>query len=343
MSTATTGVRKITFKFHPLPSPRASVVEKSEGGARRRYLEGVSSGISLDGHGERMTEHAIRSFVEQANSGNILLYPDHHDVNYSEDIGKLVSFHVDEAMDWYTSYRLYDSGDGVGPVKLEKIDDIWKQANGLPPYDNPRSFGFSIEGDIPDGGLNYMDSQGRRVIDEVKLTGVVLVRNPAYRTSVASAVMKALGLPEAKAIRKALAGGLQDAIAENAAQRDYYDEKYQLQDALEDYIGTIMGSAEPDKEDRLRSVLGEYTELMLRCILGHPEVFRTEDDSEGETALPSPSKVYESEAPAAGESRLARLIRLHGAIQKIAARLKEGSDAENQPVRSADAPHGDAQ
>src|SRR5690242_12360893 len=201
---AVVGVRKIRFDFHPASQQDAFSVRKQDGG-EGRWLEGVTSGTGLDGHGERMTERCIESFRRQAKSGDVLLYAGKHDVNYTEDIGRLAEHSIDEAMDWHTAYRLHE---GIGPVKQEVVDTVWAQANGLPPYTKPRGFGFSIEGDIPDGGILYMDEAGRRVIDDVRLTGVVLVRNPAYRTSVAHAVMKALGLPTSQEIRKALTGSL---------------------------------------------------------------------------------------------------------------------------------------
>ena len=43
-------------------------------GKKRRYLKGCSSGMKVDGHGERMTKNCIKNMQEQAKSGNILLY-----------------------------------------------------------------------------------------------------------------------------------------------------------------------------------------------------------------------------------------------------------------------------
>ena len=184
---------KIAFHFHPFEyDSKSHVIEKSIDGVKKRYLKGVSSGIKIDGHGERMTEKCIKSFMDQANSGDVLLYPDIHGIKQSEDIGILTKASVSPIGDWETEYKLYDESDGVGQNKLEVIDTIWKQLNGIAPYSKPLQKGFSIEGFIPDAGVQ-MSQTGKRVIDNVELDGVVLVPRPAYQDSVANAVYKALG------------------------------------------------------------------------------------------------------------------------------------------------------
>ena len=81
---------RFSFHFHPKGfEDKTHAVLKEEGGYKRRYLVGIASGKSIDGHGERMTEKAIGSFQNQAKSGNILLYEGQHGVNYIDDIGKL--------------------------------------------------------------------------------------------------------------------------------------------------------------------------------------------------------------------------------------------------------------
>ena len=139
-----------------------------------------------------MTENAVNSFMGQANSGNVLLYEGQHGVNYIDDIGKLTSADIIKGGDWFTEFRLYDDLDKMGGVTLEKADKLWQQVNGFPPYNHPIQKGFSIEGEIPDGGIVSMDTTGKRVIDDVLLDGVVVVPRPAYKDSIASAVYKAL-------------------------------------------------------------------------------------------------------------------------------------------------------
>lgn len=169
--------RRIRFKFHPLDFEKnLHAVEKSiNGGQKRRYLMGVSSGEKLDGHGERMTQKCIKSFMDQANRGAILLYADRHDVNYTDDIGILSGARVLNDGDWETTFRLYDQEDGLGDNTIQKADKLWRQVNGLAPYPHPLQKGFSVEGYIPDDGIVEMSEDGRRVMDNVVLDGVVVV------------------------------------------------------------------------------------------------------------------------------------------------------------------------
>src|SRR4030042_2581287 len=82
--------RKIHFKFHPFQvESKGHYLEKAEGGAKRRYLRGVSSGIMRDGHGTRRTLKAIEGMHEQGRSGSVLLYAGIHGVNFIDDLGKL--------------------------------------------------------------------------------------------------------------------------------------------------------------------------------------------------------------------------------------------------------------
>ena len=329
---------RLAIDFHPANPKGPFTVTKQVGGAKRRYLQGVTSGPSIDGHGERMTERCIESFRNQANSGDILLFAGKHDVDYTDDIGRLAQFDILENGDWYTAYVLHELGAGaVGPVKMETVETVWAQSNGLPPYKVPFGFGFSIEGDIPDGGILFMDEQGRRVIDDVKLAGVVLVRNPAYRTSVAHAVMKALGLPTTQEIRKALSGGLLEAAERKEEERDYWDAKFQLADALEEMVSTIMQSPDPDKQDQLRDVFAQYSDLMVGLITEHPSAFQETGQDDGDAA---PSRVYEAETNQRQDLH-AWIVSAKAQLDKICARLRQegASNAEEQ----SDGPHGDVQ
>lgn len=187
----------VKFNFQPYHiDSREHVVEKSERGMKRKYVRGVASGIREDGHGERMTSNCIKSFSNQANSGDILLYPDVHGIQFTKDIGILVSHEVQPNGDWFIENRLYDEGDDVGQGTLETIDKLWKQLNGLPPYKVPKQKGFSIEGYVPNESILQVNKEGTgRVMDDVQLDGVVIVPRPAYQDSIAHAVYKALGEP----------------------------------------------------------------------------------------------------------------------------------------------------
>jgi hypothetical protein len=247
-------------------------VEKDSGGVKRRYLEGIASGIYVDGHGERMTQHCIESFQQQAKSGDILLYEGLHGVNFIDDIGTLVDSEITPNGEWHVSFRLYDEADGVGPNKLERVNDVWKQAVGLPPYKKPKVRGFSIEGDIPEGGIKSVDESGRRVMDDVKLDGVVLVNRPAYQASMAHGVYKALGELPPWIVRKSLKGALESKLEAASAKEEYWQKYYQLQDALDSEIKRVM-SGEVDVPALLEELFREYSALAIDLILKYPQMY----------------------------------------------------------------------
>ena len=270
-------IKRFSFHFHPKGfEDKTHAVEKEEGGQKRRYLIGIASGKSIDGHGERMTEKAIGSFQNQARSGNILLYEGQHGVNYIDDIGKLTNSDITEDGHWETEFRLYDEVDKMGGVTLEKADKLWRQVTGLPPYNHPIQKGFSIEGEIPDGGIVSMDMTGKRVIDDVTLDGVVVVPRPAYKDSIASAVFKALGLPKPWNLQKNLGSTLREKLDEDDARDLYFKKKYQIDEALETEIRSIMAGSFPDYREPLNMLFDEYSDLMVRIILESKDLFLEE-------------------------------------------------------------------
>ena len=270
-------IKRFSFHFHPKGfEDKTHAVEKEEGGQKRKYLIGIASGKSIDGHGERMTEKAIDSFQNQARSGNILLYEGQHGVNYIDDIGKLTGSSITEDGHWETEFRLYDDLDKMGGVTLEKSDKLWRQVNGLPPYNHPIQKGFSIEGEIPDGGILSMDMTGKRVIDDVTLDGVVVVPRPAYKDSIASAVFKALGLPKPWNLQKNLGSTLREKLDEDDARDLYFKKKYQIDEALETEIRSIMAGSFPDYREPLNMLFDEYSDLMVRIILESKDLFLEE-------------------------------------------------------------------
>ena len=281
---------RIAFKFSPYEfEKRNHAVEKSdENGVRRRYLLGISSGTALDGHEERMTEKCIKSFSEQANSGTILLYPDTHGIKQSDDIGILTAQKILDNGDWFTEYRLYDSLDNIGAVKQEKIDTIWNQLKGLPPYAKPLQKGYSIEGYIPVDGIlsaqkNDDGSLSKRVLDNVLLDGVCLVPRPAYQPSVASAVYKALHelLPQKiDRIQKKINKNLNDILDNKEAKSNYFHKKYQIQDALEEIIENIMKGDDFEKQKQLEIAFDEYKQLMIGILLQSESTFLNENENE---------------------------------------------------------------
>lgn len=268
---------RISFHFQPKGFENKShAILKEDGGNERRYLTGIASGLDIDGHGERMTEAAVKSFQEQSKSGNILLYEGQHGVNFVDDIGKLVDSNVTESGEWVCEFRLYDELDNMGGVTLEKADKLWRQVNGIAPYDHPLQKGFSIEGEIPEGGIVSMDMSGKRIIDDVTLDGVVVVPRPAYKDSIATAVYKALGLKTPWKIRKNLTHTLQEKIDEEDARDAYFKRKFQLDSALEEEIRGIMIQTFPDLREPLNMVFDEYRDLMVRLIMESEDMFLEE-------------------------------------------------------------------
>lgn len=273
--------RDIKFHFHPYEFDNGNhTIEKSDNeGRQRRYLAGIASGLNVDAHGERMSEKCIKSFMDQSNSGDILLFPDAHGIKESDDIGILTKAEIMPSGDWYTEFRLYDKYDEIGQQKLEKCDTIWKQTCGLPPYKRKRQKGYSIEGIIPDesivaGSLGEID---RSIIDDVMLDGVVLVPRPAYKDSIATAIYKALG--ETTPHRRE---SIQTTIRENVELQDledaYYKHKWQYLDALEQNIEMIMTKKNNNKLEELKILFDEFGSLMTNLVLNSERMFAGEQD-----------------------------------------------------------------
>lgn len=235
--------QKISINFSPFKGGNGtSSVEKSLGGTKRRYIEGVASGVDIDGHGERMTDNAINSFMRQANSGDLLLYADVHGIKSSEDIGILDKAEILPNRDWFVSFRLYDSSDGIASRNLEIADMIWKQVNGLPPYSTPREKGFSVEGTIPDGKIKEVTTDGKRVIDDIELDGVVIVPKPAYQASIAQAVMKAIDHEPSPFLAR---------LSNINPASSNVTKRLHIQGAFEETLLEVTKSGDPNKISRL--------------------------------------------------------------------------------------------
>lgn len=231
----------------------------------RRYLEGVTSGLEVDHHGERMTEKCIKSFMDQANSGDVLLYPDIHGIRSSKDMGILEKAAILENGDWYTKYRLYDENDfnpGLHREKLATNDTLWRQINGLPPYNHAKSFGFSIEGIANDD--NIIKTGMGTAMDGVELDGVVLVPRPAYPYSVANAIAKALGDISIGDTSQSV-NSIQTKLQEVEAQNDYYDQKFQIDMAFNDLIDECL--KEEPSEEKLIKYFDDYRDAMIPVLL----------------------------------------------------------------------------
>ena len=274
-----TSERKITFDFRQrkLDSGLYGVEKAESDGVKHRYLEGIASGIFTDGHGERMTQHCIESFQSQAKAGDILLYAGKHGVDFADDIGRLVGSEITPHGEWAVSFRLYDESDGFGPNTIEKADKVWRQATGLPPYTKAKSRGFSIEGDIPEGGIKSVDGSGKRVMDDVTLQGVVYVEKPAYAASVAHAVYKALEVQPPWKVRKSLQSSLESKMQAAGAREEYWRKYYQLQDALDSEIKRIV-STSVEAESELNDLFVEYSKVAVSLILEYPQMYMNETE-----------------------------------------------------------------
>lgn len=283
----------IPFHIHPYKFEEGlHAVEKSDDlGRRRRYLVGYSSGMKIDGHGERMTKSCIDYMQEQARKGSILLYEGQHGVTHSMDLGKLVNSSITPLGEWVTEYRLYDEGDGFAPgsLTLERADKLWKQVNGLPPYvdetgaPKPLQKGFSIEGYIPESGIIEMSDTGQRVIDKVDLDGVLVTPRPSYQDSVITAVYKALDeLPPQKRISftESIRGKFINKIEEEERKSNYYSQRYKLDDALNESIEDIVNRGGQLK-DKLELLMREYSIMLIELIISSTDVFfRPEDQAD---------------------------------------------------------------
>jgi hypothetical protein len=227
--------------------------------------------------------------MEQANSGNVLLYTDVHGIRSSEDIGILTKAEILDDGNWYTEYRLYDESDGVDSRSVDIAAKVWKQLRGDPPYKTPLQKGFSVEGYIPEGGILSAEksadgSTSRRIIDEVLLDGVVLVPRPAYQDSIASAVYKALGeMSPAKEehIKKSIQSTFSQALNGQEIENQFFKTRYLLGDALEESVQKVMRRKGDDTvRDQLDLVFKEYSGLMIASILKSQDLFNEQDKEE---------------------------------------------------------------
>jgi hypothetical protein len=285
--------KKIPFHFHPYNFEKnGHTVTKSEQGETRRYLIGVSSGLVEDAHKDRMSKRCVESFLEQMNAKDILLYPDKHEIEDSNDIGILSYGDILKNGDWYTEYRVHEESDGIGMQKTEKIENIWKRIKGLPPYTKPKQKGFSIEGIIYEKDI-IKDELGKQVLDYVDLDGVILVPRPAYIHSMANAVFKALGeLPtwEAEKIKTDTQGKLHDIVQQQELHNAYWDKKYSLNGALQELITNIMSDQRELKSDRLQLVFNEYRDSMIDLLLASKDLFL--DDSKDSEYINKKDKIF---------------------------------------------------
>ena len=276
-------IKRISVHCHPFEFEKGQhILEKVDKGIKRKYLRGVSSGIMVDGHGERITLKGIESMHNQAESGDILLYKALHGVDFSEDIGILVNSEIIHNRDWFTEYRLYDEMDfEPGCNKLQSVGVVWRQLNGIKPYKKKAEKGFSIEGIIPDDAIvdAKIDKAGNmmnRVIDDVLLDGVVLVNRPAYTESFALAVTKALGelLPNhAEILKKSFSSLMYQKLQERQETDNFYDQFWSMRQVLEDQIHEIMKRPDTRNREKLNILTQEYSALLIELVMKYSDIF----------------------------------------------------------------------
>ena len=264
-------MRTINLSYKPyLFADRKHAVEKSIDGQKHRYLCGVASGSKMDAVGDLMTPECVQYFHEQATIKNVLLFTDVHGIAETQDIGILTKSEILGSGDWYVEFRLYDESDGIGQAKLDTIDTLWKQVNGLPPYPKPMQKGFSIEGFAreDEGDVKVNPLTGKKVFHRVNLKGAVVVPDPAY-ASVATAIYKSLEMNPPWVIN-----AFKSMISTDELSNTYYKQHYKYQDALEDEIERIMTRGEVNnKLEALRTLFSEYSQTMIDLVLQSSAMF----------------------------------------------------------------------
>lgn len=276
--------KAIKFNFHPYDfDNKGHVISKAdETGEKRRYLKGIASGTKWDAHDERMTKDCIKSFHNQATSGQILLYADVHGIKATEAIGVLEKSEVSNTGDWIIKVRLWDEidkEDGLPQPVIDKAQTAWMMANGQPPFKKSAQFGFSIEGIIPEDGVLKEGPLGRRVLNKIDLDGVVLVPRPAYKDSVAHAIYKALGEPTYWKSKLTLSKALQEQLNENEEKQNYFNERWDLDNALDTLVDKIMCDPNVDKREQLEIVLDEYKVLLIQTLIKHQDAFEQKPET----------------------------------------------------------------
>jgi hypothetical protein len=277
--------RPISIHFHPFKfEKKEHAIEKADGGLKRKYLKGISSGIMKDGHGERMTLNCIESMMNQGKSGNVMLYAGMHGINFINDLGILVDSEIVEKRDWLTTYRLYDEYDKMPKTTIEEADKLWKQCRGLPPYRRPIQKGFSIEGVVPEDAIidKVIEDDGRwthRVINDMILDGVIVCNRPAYQDSIVTAVYKCLKeLPPTatQRLKNNIKNELAKKIQKNNDTTNFYQTYFEVNSVLEDKIYEIMKMNDDRGAYRLDILLDEYKEIMKSLILQNADIFHDE-------------------------------------------------------------------
>lgn len=281
-----TNVRKIKFNFHPyqFADMKHYVEKEDKEGIKRKYLVGVASGMKTDGQGERMTKSCVEKMHTQANSGDLLIYDSPHGVAGTDDVGIIIKSEVTPLGEWLIEARLYDTYDGFkeDSFTLQKIDKLWKQLKGLPPYKKPAQKGFSVEGYIPEGGIELVSENGKRVIDDIVLKGAIVTSDPAYTDSIINAIYKALDelKPEKKQVlEKDIYERFADKLKSGDYGHNFYLQYYTIQDVLQDLLEEYLRHPR-QLDDKLNSVFEQYKKIMVELLKRNINMFQNKSAQE---------------------------------------------------------------
>jgi hypothetical protein len=261
----TSVIDKKTFKFlfHPCNPVTKEIIR--DGGensidredGKNKYLVGITSGMSTDYHGDRMSKEAIEDMASQALDKDITLYANHNK-DYNRAIGIMTKAEVTQNGELYCEYRLWNDEDGVPQQEYEDAQHIWKMINGIKPYTKKRQFGFSIEGYIRDNDIEKTASG--KLIKKVDLDpGVSLVTKPAYNYSVASAIMKSIDA------NKTQKGILDTTIDQSKQISTFYEDRWEIEDAKGTAERAVIEAEKTPQEKQalLEEIYEDYKMKML--------------------------------------------------------------------------------
>jgi len=253
--------KKINFLFHPCNPTTHEIIksggENSRDDGKNRYLCGITSGMAVDYHGDRMAKECVDDMNRQAKEKDITLYANHNK-DFNRAIGILEKAEITSTGDLYCEYRLWNEDDGMPQLEFEDSQNIWKMINGIRPYTKKRQFGFSIEGFVDNKDIEK--SASGRIIKKIDLDpGVSLVTKPAYGYSVASAVMKSLDSAE---IKKDI---LDVAIDNKNKQSDIYTDKWEIEDAMRMSVDAVLEAERTPQEKAalLEEIYDSYKTKMI--------------------------------------------------------------------------------
>jgi hypothetical protein len=294
----------------------------------KKFLCGVISGQQVDAHGDRMSENAINGMIEQSKTKDILLYVN-HGKDFTNDIGILRSIQKLSNGDLYAEFELFDN---------EEANKVWLQANGLPPYKNPKEFGFSVEGFVPEEKISFTSSG--RIIDYIELDpGVSLVSKPAYTPSIVQAIEKSFRKNEINYFEKQI-------TAEKLRNKDFIENLEEIENAMSKAEDEILTNETMDivqKESFLRAAYSSYVEKKINLFKEinflYPKEVISEDEDEllenlidvGTLQLDSPTTEEQLQGSQDVSSNITEDNKtMKEKIQEIINMLQEILDSENQ-------------